>query len=67
MNNDINEQSLSEYLGNRLRTLMNEHTDHLATGNIKDFSDYKRMVGIIEGLALAEREMLDWIEQHTRQ
>jgi hypothetical protein len=22
------------------------------------------MCGVIEGLALAEREMLDWIEQH---
>ena len=66
MNNDINEQSLSEYLGKRIRTLMNEHTDFLATGSINTIEEYKKITGIIEGLALAEREMLDWIEQHTR-
>ena len=46
--------------------MMNEQTDHLATGNIKNFEEYKRMVGVIEGLALAEREVLDWVEQHNR-
>ncbi len=24
------------------------------------------MCGVIEGLALAEREVLDWIEQHSK-
>ena len=45
---------------------MNEHTDFLATGSINTIEEYKKITGIIEGLALAEREMLDWIEQHTR-
>lgn len=67
MSNDINQQSLSEWLGKRIRDIMNEHADHVAAGNLKDFSEYKRICGIIEGLALAEREMLDWIEQHTRE
>lgn len=67
MLNDIKEQSLSEWLKVRVRTLMNEHADHLATGSVKDFSEYKRICGVIEGLALAEREMLDWIDQHTRE
>ena len=43
---------------------MNEHADHLATGSVKDFPEYKRLSGIIEGLALAEREVLDWLEKH---
>ncbi len=43
--------------------MMNEHTDNLATGNIKNFEEYKRMVGVIEGLALAERELLDYVER----
>ena len=46
---------------------MNEHADHLATGSVQDFAEYKRMCGIIEGLALAEREVLDWIEKHLKQ
>ena len=66
MNNDIKEQSLSQFLKKKLRDVMNEHADHLATGSVKDFAEYKRMCGIIEGLALAEREMLDWLEQHIK-
>ena len=37
--------------------------DHIATGTCKDFSEYQKMVGIIEGIALAERELLDYIER----
>ena len=33
--------------------------------NIKNYPEYKKLCGVIEGLALAEREMLDWIEQHS--
>ena len=35
--------------------------------HLKDFSEYKRMAGIIEGLSLAERELADWIDRHTRE
>jgi|TARA_Y100000114_G_C11509750_1_gene208415 hypothetical protein len=63
MNNDITQLSLSEHMKLKLRGMMNEHTDHLATGSIKDFSEYKRISGIIEGLALAERELLDYVER----
>jgi hypothetical protein len=64
MSNDIKEQSLSQFLKVKLRDVMNEHADHLATGSVKDFPEYKRLSGIIEGLALAEREVLDWLEKH---
>ena len=67
MINDIKEQSLSQFLKKKLRDVMNEHADHLATGSVQDFAEYKRMCGIIEGLALAEREMLDWLEQHIKE
>tara|TARA_R110001632_G_scaffold90369_1_gene194139 strand:- start:222 stop:425 length:204 start_codon:yes stop_codon:yes gene_type:complete len=66
MNNDIKEQSLSTFLVKRLRQQMNECSDHISTGSCKDFSEYKRMTGVIEGLALAEREVLDWKEQHIQ-
>tara|TARA_R100001530_G_scaffold111730_1_gene78852 strand:+ start:102 stop:302 length:201 start_codon:yes stop_codon:yes gene_type:complete len=66
MTNDIIQLSLSSFLKKRLRELMNQHADHMATGACKDFSDYQKMAGVIEGLALAEREMLDWSEKHIK-
>ena len=59
--------SLSEFLKGRLREIMNQHADHLATGACQDYSDYQKMAGIIEGLALAERELLDWVEKHIQE
>ena len=29
--------------------------------------DYQKMAGVIEGLALAEREVLDWQEKHLKE
>jgi|TARA_R100000773_G_C4219668_1_gene118282 hypothetical protein len=65
MSEDIREQSLSEFLKKRFRDIMNEHADHISTGSVKDYAEYKKLCGVIEGLALAEREMLDWLEQHS--
>jgi hypothetical protein len=48
-----------DHLREVLRRIMNEHADSLATGNCQDYAEYKRFCGIIEGLALAEREILD--------
>ena len=74
MNNNITEQaqnmeglSLSEFMKKRLRECMNQHADHVSTGACKDYSDYQKMAGIIEGLALAERELLDWVEKHIQE
>tara|TARA_R110000824_G_scaffold101566_3_gene241230 strand:+ start:10384 stop:10608 length:225 start_codon:yes stop_codon:yes gene_type:complete len=74
MNNNIAEQavnmersSLSEFMKKRLRDIMNQHADHLSTGACKDYSDYQKMAGIIEGLALAERELLDWVEKNIQE
>ena len=65
MVNDINEQSLSEFLKKRIREIMNDNSDFLATGGANSFPEYTKITGIIEGLALAERDVLDWVEQHT--
>jgi hypothetical protein len=74
MKNNIIEQakemeglSLSEFLKKRLRDIMNQHADHISTGACKDYSDYQKLAGIIEGVALAEREMLDWVEKHIQE
>jgi hypothetical protein len=61
------ESSLSEFMKKRLRDVMNQHADHISTGACKDYSDYQKMAGIIEGLALAERELLDWVERHVNE
>lgn len=50
-----------------LRAQMNEVTDHLALGGCKDMSEYSRNVGIIQGLAFAERILLDLDERLERE
>jgi hypothetical protein len=46
-------------LRRRLRDLLNDYADTVAGGGAQDFAEYKKLCGIIEGLALAERELLD--------
>jgi hypothetical protein len=48
------------------RNHMNEITDHMACGGCKDMSEYMRCVGIVEGLAYAERSLLDLNERLDR-
>jgi len=49
------------------RNYMNEVTDHMAGGGCRDLSEYQRCVGIIEGLAYAERALLDLNERLDRE
>ena len=42
---------------------MNDMADHIAGGACADFAEYKRCCGVIEGLARAERELLDLTKQ----
>ena len=46
-------------LKKKIRTQMNELADHLAVGSAKDMEEYRKVTGIIEGLAWAEREVID--------
>jgi hypothetical protein len=43
----------------KIRTLMNDQADAVATGGARDFAEYREMCGTLKGLALAERELLD--------
>ena len=52
---------------NDLRTQMNEVSDHMAMGGCKDMDEYSRNVGIIKGLAFAERTLLDLDERLERE
>ena len=41
---------------------MNDYTDDMANGVCTDFSSYQKLCGVIQGLALAERHLLDLVE-----
>jgi translation initiation factor 1 (eIF-1/SUI1) len=56
------EEHLFEVYQTKLRERMNEMADVVATGSAQSFDEYRKMCGIIEGLALAERELLDLVE-----
>jgi hypothetical protein len=47
----------------KIRAKMNDIADDLALGSAKDYADYRYLVGMISGLALAERDILDLLER----
>ncbi|NDD53622.1 hypothetical protein EBZ39_07050 [bacterium] len=55
MKDYVNAKLFDEYL----RKEMNNYADDVATGVCADFSAYKELCGVIRGLALAERLLLD--------
>lgn len=55
-------KSFEEQIRKRLREHLNNSADDLATGGATDYADYRFRVGVIQGLAIAEREILDLIE-----
>lgn len=63
----VSDESALEYLRKKIRAIMNEHADVVATGSVADWAEYRQQVGIIEGLAKAERELLDLEERLSRQ
>jgi hypothetical protein len=48
----------------KIRATMEQIADNVACGGCASFEEYKRQTGIIEGLALAERELLDLLEKY---
>ena len=48
-----------DLLREQFRKMMNELSDHMSAGGCKEYSEYTRCCGMIEGLATAERELLD--------
>lgn len=58
---------LYELLLKRIREMLNEGADHLALGGAKNFEDYQRLVGRIEGLSIIERELLDLLKNQEEE
>ena len=50
-------------LREKLRTDMNNYADDLAGGACRSYDDYQKLCGIIQGLATAERHLLDLAEK----
>jgi hypothetical protein len=46
-------------LREQIRTDMNNYADDLAGGTCRSFEEYQKLCGVIQGLAIAERYLLD--------
>ena len=52
-------QDFARVLREQIRTDMNNYADDIANGVCRNFEEYQKLVGVIQGLALAERYLLD--------
>ena len=56
-------QDFARVLREKLRNDMNNYTDDLAGGACRSFDEYQKLCGVIQGLAVAERHLLDLAEK----
>ena len=56
-------QDFAHVLRDKIRTDMNNYAADLAGGACRSFEEYQKLCGIISGLALAERYLLDLLEK----
>ena len=59
-------ESVLSLLKKKIGAQINELADHLAMGSAKDIEEYRKICGTIEGLAWAEREVIN-IETKLRE
>jgi len=52
-------QDFARVLREQIRTDLNNYADDLAGGVCQDFAQYQKLCGIIQGLAQAERYLID--------
>lgn len=56
-------QDFARVLREQIRKDMNNYADDLASGACRSFDDYQKLCGVIQGLATAERYLLDLAEK----
>jgi hypothetical protein len=56
-------QDFARVLREKLRTDMNNYADDMAGGSCRNFEDYQKLCGLIQGLAIAERYLIDLAEK----
>jgi len=54
-------------LREQIRNDMNNYADDLAGGQCRSFEEYQKLCGVIQGLAVAERYLLDLAKKATEQ
>jgi hypothetical protein len=50
-------------LRKKIRDDMNNYADDLASGQCRTFEEYQKLCGVIQGLATAERYVIDLAEK----
>ena len=56
-------QEFARVLREKLRTDMNNYADDMAGGVCRSFEEYQKLCGVISGLALAERYLIDLLQK----
>jgi len=56
-------QDFARVLRDKIRTDMNNYADDVAGGACQSFDAYQKLCGVIQGLAIAERHLLDLAEK----
>ena len=56
-------QDFARVLREKIRTDMNNYADDLAGGQCRSFDEYQKLCGVIQGLAIAERHLIDLAEK----
>ena len=56
-------QDFARVLREKIREDMNNYADDLAAGVCQDFAQYQKLCGMIQGLATAERYLIDLVEK----
>ena len=56
-------QDFARVLREYIRKDMNNYADDLAAGVCKNFDEYQKLCGVISGLAIAERYLIDLLEK----
>ena len=56
-------QKFASVLREQIRTDMNNYADDIAGGACRNYEEYQKLCGVIQGLAIAERHLLDLAEK----
>ena len=56
-------QDFARVLREKIRTDMNNYADDMAGGSCRTFEEYHKLCGVISGLAIAERYLLDLLKE----
>ena len=56
-------QDFARVLRDQIRKDMNNYADDLAGGACRSFEEYQKLCGVIQGLAVAERYIIDLAEK----